>query len=428
MNGKKFWDRFEKLSPKELEKLQTKRLKNIVSYVYQHNALYRKKLKALHLTPSDIKTLNDLKKLPFLSKEDLMNSYPFGFLCTPLEKVIEIHSTSGTTGKPIIIPYSFNDIKLWTQIMARALWANGVRKGDIVFNALGYGLFTGAHGHERGAQAIGATVVPVGTKNPYQQILLMKELQPTVITSTPSFIMYLAEVAIENGLDPSKDFGLRLASLGAESWSENLRKRIEETWNIVARETYGLSEIIGPCTSFECEKRSGLHVHADVFYPEIIDPKTGEQLGVEEKGELVFTTLVKEAFPLIRFRTGDLAYLIDGDCECGRTLPRHSRIIGRIDDAIKVKGVLVFPTQIENALLQIKELNENFEIIEYKKNFTTYLKVRVESRKRSKKFAEKIKSHLRGVLGVNVDVELLKPHTLERKEGKRKILKRKLKN
>jgi phenylacetate-CoA ligase len=372
------WDnKIESMPLKNLKELQLKRLKKLVSTVYDKNKHYKKKLDDAQVKPGDIKTLKDIEKIPFLTKQDLREYYPFGLVCTEMDDIVEIHASSGTTGKPVVGPYTRNDVELWGEVMARSLWANGMRKNDIMQNSYGYGLFTGAHGFEKGAQKIGAMVITISSGNTKRQIDVMKDFGSTVIACTPSYSLYIAEVAEENGLDPVNDFKLRLGVFGAEAWSEEMRTNVEKRWGITAHEHYGLTEIIGPGVVSEC-KHKKLHINADHFLAEIIDPKTGETLEPGEEGELVFTTLTKEAFPAIRFRTKDLATLYEDTCECGRTLPIQSRIKGRSDDMMKVKGVIVFPSQIEAALMQVTGVSDNYQIIKTKKGDITSLSVEVE--------------------------------------------------
>ena len=420
------WDpKAELLSPQKLREVQGKRLRELIQRVYTKNTYYRKKLTDAKVHPADIKTADDVVKLPFLTKQDLREYYPFGLVCTPLDEIVEVHASSGTTGKPVVGPYTRNDVDLWGEVMARSLWANGLRKQDIMQNAYGYGLFTGAHGFEKGAQKIGAMVITIGSGNTERQIDIMKDFGSTALACTPSYSLHIAEVAEENGLDPSKDFKLRLGVFGAESWSDGMRTSIEKRWGIVAHEHYGLTEIIGPGIVSECSEKK-LHINADHFLPEIIDPDTGESLGPGEEGELVFTTLTKEAFPAIRFRTRDLASISLDPCTCGRTLPIQSRIKGRSDDMMKVKGVIVFPSQIEAALMQVSGLSDNYQIVKTKKGDITSLSVEVEpSDERYKQgrlddLEKQAESAIYRILGLNVPVKMLQPKTIPRSTGKAK--------
>jgi phenylacetate-CoA ligase len=420
------WDsKIEAMPPEKLKELQLKRLKKLVKNVYKNNKYYKKKLETANVKPEDIKTLKDIEKLPFLTKNDLREYYPFGLVCCEIDDIVEVHASSGTTGKPVVGPYTQNDLELWGEVMARSLWANGLRKNDRLQNSYGYGFFTGAHGFEKGAQKIGAMVIAISSGNTQRQINVLKDFGSTSIACTPSYSVYMAEVAEENGFDPLSDFKLRLGHFGAEAWSEEMRTKIEKRWGITAHEHYGLTEIIGPGVVSEC-KHKKLHVNADHFLPEIIDPKTGETLEPGEEGELVFTTLSKEAFPAIRFRTKDLASIYEDTCECGRTLPIHSRIKGRSDDMMKVKGVIVFPSQIESALMQVNGVSDNYQIIKTKKGEITSLSVEVEPTEDRWKeghlddLEKKAESEIYSILNLHVPVKAIEPKTIPRSTGKAK--------
>ncbi|RLF50811.1 MAG: phenylacetate--CoA ligase [Thermoplasmata archaeon] len=421
------WDKkTEAMSSDKLKELQLKRLKELVNRVYRKNKYYKRKFDENRIKPSDIKTLNDIEKIPFLTKDDLREYYPFGLVCTEIDDIVEVHASSGTTGKPVVGPYTKNDVELWAEVMARSLWANGLRKSDRMQNAYGYGLFTGAHGFEKGAQKIGAMVITISSGNTQRQINVMKDFESTAIACTPSYSLYMAEVAEENGFEPKSDFKLRLGLFGAEAWSEEMRNSIEKRWGIVAHEHYGLTEIIGPGVVSECEHKK-LHINADHFLPEIIDPKTGETLEPGEEGELVFTTLTKEAFPAIRFRTKDLATIYDEKtCECGRTLPIQSRIKGRSDDMMKVKGVIVFPSQIEAALMQVPGVSDNYQIVKTKKGDITSLSVEIEPTEERWKeghideLEKKAENEIYSILNLHVPVKVIKPKTIPRSTGKAK--------
>lgn len=423
---KEFWDRKSETMPlHELKKLQCKRLRNLVKYVYTNNQFYHKKLSDTKIQPDSIKTLEDINTLPFLTKQDLRTYYPFGLVCTPFDSIIEVHASSGTTGKPVVGPYTTNDVNLWSEMMARSLFANGLRKHDVLQNAYGYGLFTGAHGFEKGAQKIGAMVLTIGSGNTERQIDLMKDFGSTVLACTPSYSLHIAEVAKEKGFDPIKDFKLRLGAFGAEAWSEEMRHNIEECWGIIAHEHYGLTELIGPGVVSECEYKK-LHINADHFYPELIDPNTGETLDFGEEGELVYTTLTKEAFPVIRFRTKDLASISEETCDCGRTLPIQSRIKGRSDDMMKIKGVIVFPSQIEAALMQVPGVSDNYQIVKTKQGDIYALSVEVEpSEKRYRDghlddFETRAENEIYRILNLHVPVKAIPPKAIPRSTGKAK--------
>ena len=421
-----YWNpEIETKSLKDLKKLQLKRLKNQISYVYLKNKFYHDKLKELHLHPLDIKSLKDIEKIPFLTKNDLREFYPFGLVCTQLDDIVEIHASSGTTGKPVVGPYTKNDVDLWAEVMARSLYANGVRKHDIMQNSYGYGLFTGAHGFEKGAQKIGTMVITISSGNTKRQINIMKDFKTTVLACTPSYSMYIAEVAEEMGYDPKNDFNLRIGCFGAEAWSNEMRSNVEKRWGISAHEHYGLTEIIGPGVVSECKSKK-LHVNVDHFFTEVIDPKTGETLPPGEEGELVYTTLTKEAFPALRFRTKDLAIYHEESCECGRTLPHQSRIKGRSDDMMKVKGVIVFPSQIEAALMKVDGISDNYQIIKTKQGSITSLSVEAEPTEERWKeghidsFEHQAEEEIFSILNLRVPVKALEPKTIPRSTGKAK--------
>jgi len=420
------WDsEIESMPTGKLKELQLERLKTLVFRVYEKNAFYKKRFDEVKLKPTGIKTLQDLKKIPFLTKQDLRAYYPFGLICTPLDDIVEVHASSGTTGKPVVGPYTRNDLEVWAEVMARSLYANGLRNRDIMQNSYGYGLFTGAHGFEKGAQKIGAMVITIGSGNTERQIDVMKDFGTTALACTPSYSLHIAEVAEEMGLDPAKDFKLRLGTFGAESWSEEMRRTIEQRWGIIAHEHYGLTELIGPGVVSECSYKK-LHINADHFLPEIIDPDTGETLEPGEEGELVYTTLTKEAFPAIRFRTRDLASITEGVCPCGRTHPIQSRIKGRSDDMMKVKGVIVFPSQIEAALMQVPGVSDNYQIVKTKQKDSYVLSVEVEpSEDRYKaghldEFEKKAENEIYRILNLHVPVRALSPKTIPRSTGKAK--------
>ncbi|PNX53821.1 MAG: phenylacetate--CoA ligase [Thermoplasmata archaeon M9B2D] len=421
-----FWDsKYETMPMNELKDVQLKRLKKLITYVYNTNQYYHRKLSDAKVTPQSIKAVKDIEKLPFLTKQDLRAYYPFGLICTSVDDIIEVHASSGTTGKPVVGPYTRNDVDLWGEMMARALYANGLRKKDILQNAYGYGLFTGAHGFEKGAQKIGAMVITIGSGNTERQIDIMRDFSSTALACTPSYCLHIAEVAEQKGLTPAKDFNLRLGVFGAESWSEEMRRNIEKRWGIVAHEHYGLTELIGPGVVSECEYKK-LHINADHFYPELIDPNTGETLEFGEEGELVYTTLTKEAFPAIRFRTKDLASITQDICECGRTLPIQSRIKGRSDDMMKIKGVIVFPSQIEAALMQVTGVSDNYQIVKTKSGDIYSLSVEVEpSENRYKEghlddFEKRAENEIYRILNLHVPVHAIPPRTIPRSTGKAK--------
>jgi len=428
---KDFWDSEIETKPiNGLKELQLKRLKKLINYVYKNNKFYNTKLKEAQIKPDDIKTLKDIEKLPFLTKQDLRNYYPFGLVCTQMDEIVEIHASSGTTGKPIVGSYTRNDVELWGEVMARSLWANGVRKNDRMQNAYGYGLFTGAHGFEKGAQKIGAMVITISSGNTQRQVTVMKDFGSTVLACTPSYSLHIAEVAEEMGFNTSKDFNLRIGAMGAESWSDEMRNNIEKRWGIKAHEHYGLTEIIGPGIVSECKEKK-LHINADHFLPEIIDPDTGETLSNGKEGELVFTTLTKEAFPVIRFRTRDLAIYYEEKCNCGRTLPIQSRIKGRSDDMIKVKGVIVFPSQIEAALMKVHGVSDNYQIVKTKEKEIISLSVEFEPTEGRYKeghlddIEKQAEDEIYSILNLHIPVKAIQPKSIPRSTGKaRRVIER----
>jgi phenylacetate-CoA ligase len=419
-------EEFETLPREALEAIQLKRLQAVAERVYATVPFYKKAFDEKGVKPDDIKSLKDLRKLPFTMKQDLRDNYPFGMFASPMETVVRIHASSGTTGKPTVVGYTRRDIDTWSELMARTLAAAGTHKGDIVHNAYGYGLFTGGLGFHYGAERLGASVIPVSGGNTKRQILLMKDFRPTVLTCTPSYALHLGDVAAEEGIDfRSLDF--RVGVCGAEPWTENMRKEIEDKLGIDAVDIYGLSEIIGPGVSVEClEAKKGLHVFEDHFIPEIIDPSTAEPLPYGEAGELVFTTLTKEAFPLIRYRTRDLSILYREPCKCGRNLVRMGRITGRSDDMLIIRGVNVFPSQIESVLMARRDVAPHYVLIVDRKDRMDTLEVRVEVDEKAFSDAVKhlqnmerdIEKDIKDLLGVSCKVTLVEPKGIQRSEGK----------
>ncbi|MFK2826344.1 AMP-binding protein [Bacillus sp. B190/17] len=352
----------ESMARSEMEALQLECLQTTARRVYENVECYKKKFEELGITPEDIKSLDDIRKLPFTKKQDLRDNYPFGLFAVPQEDVVRIHGSSGTSGKPTVVGYTENDIKVWGEVVARAIVAAGGKKSDIFHNAYGYGLFTGGLGLHYGAETLGAAVVPISGGNTERQITIIEDFKPRGICGTPSYILNIAEKMQEMGKDP-RDTAIEYGIFGAEPWSEEMRAKLEETFNLKAVDIYGLSEIMGPGVSIEChEAQDGLHVQEDHFYLEVLDPKTQEPVAEGEVGELVFTSLTKEAFPVIRYRTGDLASITREKCKCGRTTVRMSRVKGRTDDMIIIRGVNVFPSEIERVLLQIEGLAPNYQI------------------------------------------------------------------
>jgi phenylacetate-CoA ligase len=419
-------DEFETLPREAVEALQLKRLRDVVDRVYTTVPFYRKQLEEAGYTRGDIRSVRDLARLPFTTKDDLRDNYPFGLFAVPMERVVRIHASSGTTGKPTVVGYTRRDIDTWSELMARTLSCGGTTKGDIVHNAYGYGLFTGGLGAHYGAEKIGAAVIPMSGGNTKRQILIMKDFGSTILLSTPSYALNIAEVMAEEGVDPA-ELKLKCGLFGAEPWSEGMRKEIEARLRIAALDIYGLSEVIGPGVASECiEEKHGLHVFEDHFIPEIIDPETGRTLPPGELGELVFTTLTKEAFPVLRYRTRDISRLIPTPCVCGRTLVRMERISGRTDDMLIIRGVNVFPSQIESVLMEIEGVEPHYQLIVSREGTLDVLEVQVEINesvfsdaiKGLEKLAKRVETDIKDLLGVSCKVKLVEPKTIQRSEGK----------
>ncbi|MBF0396607.1 MAG: phenylacetate--CoA ligase [Desulfobacterales bacterium] len=421
-------EEFETLPREAVEALQLKRLKNLIERVYAVVPYYRKKMEEMGVKPSDIKCLEDIRKLPFTTKEDLRINYPFGLFAVPFERVVRIHASSGTTGKPTVVGYTKRDIETWAELMARTLTAGGVHQGDVVQNAYGYGLFTGGLGAHYGAEKVGAAVIPISGGNSKRQIMLMQDFGSTVLLCTPSYALNIADVMKEMNI-PESSLKIRVGLFGAEPWSENMREEIEKRLNIKAMDIYGLSEVIGPGVASECiEEKRGLHIFEDNFIAEIINPITCEPLPHGEKGELVFTTLTKEAFPVIRYRTRDISVIIPEPCSCGRTFKRMQRITGRSDDMLIIRGVNVFPSQIEHVLMSIKGVEPHYQIVVEREGSLDMMEVQVEVSegifsdevKVLQKLNKCISQELKDTLGVNCKVKLVEPKTIQRSEGKAK--------
>jgi len=421
-------EEFETLPREALEALQLKRLKGLVERVYSAVPYYRGKMDEKGVKPSDINSLADLAKLPFTTKEDLRINYPFGLFAVPFEQVVRIHASSGTTGKPTVVGYTKNDINSWAELMARTLSCGGAHKGDVVHNAYGYGLFTGGLGAHYGAERLGAAVIPISGGNTKRQIMIMQDFGSTVLMCTPSYALNMADVMKEMNIDPAS-LKLRVGLFGAEPWSENMREEIERKLKIKAIDIFGLSEVMGPGVASECiEEKKGLHVFEDYFIPEIINPETGEVLPHGEQGELVFTTLTKEAFPVIRYRTKDISRLITAKCSCGRTFHRMQRITGRTDDMLIIRGVNVFPSQIEHVLMSIEGVEPHYLIIVDRVGALDMLEIQVEVSedifsdevKVLEKLGKRIEREIKDLLGVSCKVKLVEPKTIQRSEGKAK--------
>ncbi len=419
-------EEFETLPREALEAIQLKRLQALVEKVYATVPFYKSAFDEKGVKPGDIRSLEDLRKLPFTLKQDLRDNYPFGMFATSMENVVRIHASSGTTGKPTVVGYTRRDIRTWAGLMARTLAAAGAHKGDIVHNAYGYGLFTGGLGFHYGAERLGASVIPVSGGNTKRQILLMRDFGATVLTCTPSYALHLADVATEEGID-FKSLKFRVGVFGAEPWTENIRKEIEKQLGLDAVDIYGLSEIIGPGVAVECvEAKNGLHVFEDHFIVEVINPETGEPLPYGEPGELVFTTLTKEAFPLIRYRTRDLSVLYHEPCKCGRNMVRMGRITGRSDDMLIIRGVNVFPSQIESVLMARKDVAPHYVLFVDRKGRMDTLEINVEidegvfsdAVKDLQNMEREIEKEIKDLLGVSCKVHLVEPKSIQRSEGK----------
>lgn len=421
-------DELETMPKEALEALQLKRLQNMVERVYNLVPFYKQKLDENQVKPEDIKSLDDLRRLPFTTKQDLRDNYPFGMFTLPLEQIVRVHASSGTTGKPTVVGYSKRDIEIWSELMARSFAASGVGRGDIIQNAYGYGLFTGGLGAHYGGEKLGATVIPISGGNTKKQIMIMKDFQSTVLTATPSYVLYLSETLRDMGITKD-DLSLKVGILGAEPWSEEMRNSIEEKLGIDAIDIYGLSEIMGPGVAIECkEAKHGLHIWEDAFIPEIINPETGEVLKDGEEGELVITTIAKDAMPLIRYRTRDITRLIKEPCICGRTHRRIERIKGRSDDMLIIRGVNIFPSQIESLLMETEGVEPHYQIIVDRVNNLDVLEVKVEVSekifsdeiKQLQNLQRSIEKDIKDLYGINVKVKLAEPKSLERFEGKAK--------
>lgn len=420
------WDeKFECMPVEELEKLQLEKLKETVAWIYEKVPFYRKKLDEIGIKADDIQAVQDVSKLPFTVKNDLRDHYPFGLCAVPMEEVCRVHASSGTTGKPITGPYTLDDLEQWTECMARNLHAAGVRADDVVQNAYGHGLFTGGLGFHQGLSRIGCTVVPTGSGLTERQITLMKDFKADALCCTPSYALTIAERAEEMHVDIRK-LPLRVGIFGAEPWSVSMRHEIEERMGIKAMEAYGLTELSGPGVSFDCEVQDGLHINEDHFLAEIVDPDSLEPVPLGEKGELVFTSLQRRAMPMIRYRTKDITRLRRETCDCGRTMIKMDKIYGRSDDMLIISGVNVFPSQIESLLLEIEEVEPQYRLVVRKKGYLDQLIVQVEGKKEiyaagpDKRFEiqGKIAGHIKGMMGISVEVELVDAKFIARSEGK----------
>ncbi len=420
------WAKEETMSRAEIEAIQLARLSETVTRVYEKVQPYRKKMDEAGVKPQDIRSLSDLKRLPFITKQDMRDNYPFGLFAVPKDDLVRIHASSGTTGKPTVVGYTKRDLDVWTETVSRIAAMGGATKEDVAQICFGYGMFTGALGLHYGLEKIGAAMVPSSTGNTEKQIMIMKDFGTTLLVATPSYALRIGEVAKQMGLDPKKDLKVKIGLLGSELLTEAMRTEMHKLWgdDMLVTSNYGMSELNGPGVSGECEYLCGMHINEDFFIPEIIDPKTGEVLPPGEKGELVITCIYKEALPLIRYRTKDITRLIYEPCKCGRTTVRMENLDGRTDDMLKIRGVNVFPSQIEEVLLGIDEIGPHYEIIVTRANHTDKLEIRVELAEAVDEFKKlqaleaSIKHKLRIVLGLDAKIRLESPNTLQRFEGK----------
>lgn len=420
------WDKeHECMSRDELEQLQLERLQAIVNRVYKNVTHYRKTFSERGIIAEDIRSLSDLKKMPFTTKDDLRVNYPYGMFAVPLREVVRIHSSSGTTSKPIVMGYTKNDIKNWSNLAARFMTAAGVTHDDVVQITFRYGLFTGAFGVHYGAEAIGASVIPMSTGNTDKQIMIMQDYKSTVLVSTSSYAVALAERIEQLGIDP-KSLSLKVGLFGGEPWSEKMREEIERRLCLSATDNYGISEVLGPGVAGECPHKKGMHLYEDAFIPEIINPDTGEVLPPGSEGELVLTTLIREAFPMIRYRTGDITSLDYTPCECGRTMARMKRITRRSDDMLIIRGVNVYPSQIEDALFNVAQGETPYQIVVERKGAMDSLEIIIEvtdkifslELQKQRSFLEAIKKRIGSVTGIDVDVHLVEAKSIPRQSGK----------
>jgi phenylacetate-CoA ligase len=422
------WDRDKECMPREqLEALQLQRLQSTLRLVNTQVPCYKNKFSSLNISPEDVRTLDDLQHLPFTTKEDLRLNYPYGMFAVPMREVVRIHSSSGTTGKPTVVGYTRNDLNTWTQLAARFMTAAGVTADDIVHIAFGYGLFTGAFGLHYGAEEIGASVIPISSGNTDKQIMIMQDYRSSALVCTPSYAMTLADRMEKQGFDP-RQLALKAGLFGGEPWSEEMRNEIETRLGIIATDNYGLSEVMGPGVGGECQYKRGMHISEDHFIAEIIDPNSGQVLPRGSVGELVLTSITKEAFPIIRYRTRDITKLDYEPCACGRTNVRMMKTMGRSDDMLIIKGVNVFPTQIEEVLFQVEGCEPHYQLIVEREGTMDTLEVQVEvsesiffdEMRKQRSFVDRLEKRLLSILGVGAKVKLVEPSTIIRHEGKAK--------
>ena len=425
------WSKEETLSREEMNALQLERLKETVARVYENVEPYRRKMDEVGVKPEDIKSLADLSRLPFVTKQDMRDNYPFGLFAVPKEKLVRIHASSGTTGKPTVVGYTEADLETWTECVSRIACAGGAKSTDMAQICFGYGMFTGALGLHYGLENIGAAIVPSSTGNSEKQIMYMKDFETTLLVATPSYALRLAEVAREMGIDPKTDLKVKIGLVGSEMLTDAMRDEMHKAWgdDMLVTSNYGMSELMGPGVSGECEYMCGMHINEDFFIPEIINSETGEVLPAGEKGELVITCIKKEGIPLIRYRTKDITRLIYEPCKCGRTTVRMENLSGRSDDMLKIRGVNVFPSQIEEVVLSVDGLGPHYEIIVERDGYSDKLTVRVELAKATDSFTElekiekTVRNKIKIILGLDAKIKLESPNTLARFEGKAKRVK-----
>jgi len=428
LDGKYWNQKIETMPREEIEQYQLQKLKEQVKYCYENSSFYRKKFDSVGLKPQDIQTLDDLQKIPFTVKSDLRDNYPFGMVTVKPDEIVELHASSGTTGNPIVGAYTKGDLDVWQEIMARSIYTAGGRAKDVIHIAYGYGLFTGGFGFHYGAQKVGATIVPASGGMTQRQIKLMKDLDVTILACTPSFAVYLAETMAQEGVNPRRDLKLKRGMFGAEPWSDKIRERIQQEMGIEAFDVYGLTELCGPGVSIECDIHEGLHIWEDHFIVETINPDTGEVLSPGEEGELVFTTLTRKGMPMLRYRTRDISKVATEKCKCGRTHARMLRVTGRSDDMLIIRGVNVFPSQIEYAVMCFSELATQYLIVVDRPGALDTFVVKVELSEKAAKDPQLDKNQLKAeiqkrihiVTGITADVEIVKPGELPRTEGKAK--------
>ena len=422
-----FQKEFETMSRKQIEEIQLERLKYTVNYCYTHVPFYKKKMDAAGVSPDQIKTLDDIRRIPPTTKADLLDNYPFGLFAVPMKDIVRIHASSGTTGKPTVVGYTKHDLDMWSDCMARLCAAAGATAEDIVQISFGYGMFTGALGLHYGLEKLGCAVVPNSSGNTEKALMYMRDFKTTALVATPSYALYMAETA--KSLDyPMSDYHLRLGLFGSEGCTPEMRTQIENGWGLFATDNYGMSELMGPGVSGECTERCGLHINEDYFLAEIVDPNTLEVLGEGETGEVLITTLTKEGIPLLRYRTRDISRIVYEPCKCGRTFARMDKIKGRSDDMLKIRGVNVFPSQIESVLVGMDKVSPHYQLIVRREGFTDTLEIQVELSDTSllesfgkiQELQNKIKHNIHTVLGIQCKVSIVEPNTIERFVGKAK--------